>query len=55
VKTKIRKYQDVVELDELNPAMVPNILHALLAYLKLEIVCESTPDYTGFEIRPINN
>ena len=48
------QYRKVVDLNEVPSGRVRDVLRGLLEHLKLEIVCEETPDYTAYEVRPAN-
>lgn len=47
----LNSYQEIVTLDDVPQDSKWEVLHALLEYLKLEIVREATPDYTLYELR----
>lgn len=47
----LNQWQSVVELDDIPDDKLRDVLHALLWHLELEIVEESMPDYTVYEVR----
>jgi len=47
----INGWQQIVEMSDVPQDKLPDILHAILNHLGLEIVEESTPDYTVYEVR----
>lgn len=47
----LNPYQSIVGLDDIPDEKLRDVVHAILQHLELEIVEESTPDYTVYEVR----
>ncbi len=48
---KLTQYQEIIVSTDLPSVDIPLVLFLLIERLNLEIVRESTPDYTSYEIR----
>ncbi len=49
---QLNQFQQIVRIDDVPDHKLRVVLGQLLDFLHLEIIEESTPDYTTYEIRP---
>ncbi len=46
----LNAHQSIVDLDDVPPEKLRDVVHAILEHLDLQIVEESTPDYTVYSV-----
>lgn len=51
-KLRLTSYQEVVSLNAIPFEQIKPVFQSLLEYFGLEIICEKTPDYVAYEVRP---